>query len=232
VDSEWLSVEFERGRSLEQIGRAIGVHPSTVGYWAAKFGLRPPHAEKYARRGAPDRELLEALVSEGATLREIATALDRSTATIRHWLARWDIERADSRRRTPLPPDAPRDREMPCPRHGVTQFRIDHRRTYRCLRCRQEHVAERRRKVKRTLVAEAGGKCSACGYDRCVAALQFHHVDPGEKSFSLSSKGITRGIARAREEARKCILLCANCHAELEAGFEAPRGGFEPPRTD
>ncbi len=93
-------------------------------------------------------------------------------------------------------------------------------------------MAERRRKVKRILVAEAGGRCSRCGYDRCIAALQFHHLDPSAKSFTLSSKGVTRGIDRARAEARKCILLCANCHAEVEAGFEAPRGGFEPPRTD
>jgi hypothetical protein len=232
VDREWLSGEFERGKSLEQIGRELGKHASTVGYWAAKHRLRPPHAERYARRGAPDREQLERLVSEGATLREMAHALDRSTATIRHWLARWGIERPDRRRRAPLPPDAPRDRKMSCPRHGLTRFRIDHRRTYRCLRCRQEQVAERRRKVKRILVEEAGGMCNACGYARCVAALQFHHVDPGTKSFALAGEGVTRGIARAREEARKCVLLCANCHAEVEAGFEAPRGGFEPPRTD
>jgi transposase len=226
-----LSAEFEQGKSLEQIARERGVHPSTIGYWAAKHGLRPPHAQKYARRGAPDRKLLEQLASDGATLREIAAALDRSTATVRHWLERWGIERHD-RRRTSLPLDAPRDREMACPRHGMTCFRLDHRRSYRCLRCRQEQVAERRRRIKRVLVAEAGGKCSICGYDRCIAALQFHHLDPSAKSFTLSSKGVTRGIERAREEARKCILLCANCHAEVEAGFEAPRGGFEPPRTD
>ncbi len=225
-----LSAEFERGRSLGQIARELGVHPSTVGYWAAKYGLQPPHAEKYARRGPPDRELLERLAGEGATLREIAAALDRSTATVRHWLERWGVERVDGRRI--LPPDAPRDRDMSCPRHGVTRFRLDHRRSYRCLLCRQEQVAERRRRIKRILVAEAGGRCRNCGYDRCIAALQFHHLDPSTKSFTLSNKGITRALQRAREEARKCILLCANCHAEVEAGFETPRGGFEPPRTD
>jgi transposase len=226
-----LQAEFQRGKSLEQVARELGVHASTVGYWAAKHRLRPPHAAKYARRGPPDRRLLERLAAEGATLREMAAALDRSTATVRHWLRRWGVERADRRRR-PLPPDVPRDREMVCPQHGMTTFRLDHRRSYRCLRCRQEKVAERRRTVKRILVAEAGGRCVRCGYDRCVAALQFHHLDPAAKSFTLSSKGITRSIARAREEARKCVLLCANCHAEVEAGFEAPRGGFEPPRTD
>jgi transposase-like protein len=231
VTRDALAAEFERGRSLTEIARELGVHPSTVGNWAAKHGLQPPHARRYARRGPPDRELLARLAREGATLKEIATALDRSTATVRHWLERWGIERADLRRRA-LPPDAPRDRDMTCPHHGVTRFRLDHRGSYRCVLCRQEHVAERRRRVKRILVAEAGGCCRRCGYDRCIAALQFHHLDPSTKSFTLSSRGVTRGIERAREEARKCILLCANCHAEVEAGFEAPRGGFEPPRTD
>jgi DNA-binding CsgD family transcriptional regulator len=231
VTRDSLAAEFEQGRSLSQIARQAGVHPSTVGYWAAKHGLQPPHAKKYARRGAPDRERLERLAVAGATLEEIAAALDRSTATVRHWLKRWGIERVD-KRRTQLPPDAPRDVDMSCPRHGVTRFRLDHRRSYRCLRCRQEKVAERRRVVKQILVAEAGGRCARCGYGRCVAALQFHHLDPKGKTFALSSKGITRSLERAREEARKCILLCANCHAEVEAGFETPRGGFEPPRTD
>jgi transposase len=226
-----LAAEFEQGRSLSQIARDLGVHPSTVGYWAAKHGLTPSQAPKFARRGPPDKGRLETLAAEGATLKEIAAALDRSTATVRHWLKRWGIERVDLRRNE-LPLDAPRDVEMPCSRHGLTHFRLDNRRSYRCLRCRQERVAERRRTVKRILVAEAGGQCARCGYDRCIAALQFHHLDRSTKSFTVSSNGVTRSLERAREEARKCVLLCANCHAEVEAGFEAPRGGFEPPRTD
>jgi len=231
VTRDELAAEFERGRSLGQIARDLGVHPSTVGHWAAKHGLEPPHARTYARRGAPDRQHPERLAAEGATLKEIAAALDRSTATVRHWLKRWGIERPD-RRRAELHPDAPRDVQMTCPHHGVTRFRLDHRRSYRCQQCGRERVAERRRAVKRILVAEAGGSCAKCGYDRCIAALQFHHLEPSTKAFAVSSNGVTRSLERAREEARKCILLCANCHAEVEAGFETPRGGFEPPRTD
>ena len=58
-----------------------------------------------------------------------------------------------------------------------------------------------------------------CGYDRCVGALEFHHLVPAEKSFSLSHRGVARSIAKARAEANKCALLCANCHAEVEAGL-------------
>jgi hypothetical protein len=72
--------------------------------------------------------------------------------------------------------------------------------------------------VKEALVADAGGSCVLCGYSRCLAALEFHHLDPTVKRFSLAGRGVTRSLARAREEAQKCVLLCANCHAEVEAG--------------
>jgi hypothetical protein len=90
---------------------------------------------------------------------------------------------------------------------------------FRCLACRSEAVVARRRLVKSTLVADAGGHCLLCGYDRSVAALQFHHLDPATKEFHISRDGVARSLARARAEAAKCVLLCANCHAEVESGI-------------
>jgi len=49
--------------------------------------------------------------------------------------------------------------------------------------------------------------------------MHFHHVDPSTKRFSLGSRGLARAIESLREEAAKCVLLCGNCHAEVEAGF-------------
>jgi len=72
--------------------------------------------------------------------------------------------------------------------------------------------------MKEILVAEAGGACAACGYSRCGAALEFHHLDRALKRFSVAGRGVTRSLAEAREEAKKCVLLCSNCHAEVEAG--------------
>ena len=57
-----------------------------------------------------------------------------------------------------------------------------------------------------------------CGYDRSLSGLHFHHVDPAQKAFALSRQGVTRSLAAARAEAGKCVLLCSNCHAEVEAG--------------
>jgi hypothetical protein len=76
-----------------------------------------------------------------------------------------------------------------------------------------------RRRAKRILVEEAGGCCRLCGYDRCVAALHLHHLDPGTKRFGLGGRGLARALDSLREEAAKCVLLCSNCHAEVEAGI-------------
>lgn len=69
----------------------------------------------------------------------------------------------------------------------------------------------------------AGGKCVKCGYDKCLAALDFHHEDPNEKEFHPSklckiNPFTTRpdaNLQRTLDELSKCILLCANCHREL-----------------
>jgi cytochrome c553 len=85
-------------------------------------------------------------------------------------------------------------------------------------------VSRRQQKIKRTLVAEAGGRCVVCGYDRCLWNLHFHHIEPSTKSFSMSMAS-GKSLAAYREEAQKCILVCAICHGEIEAGTVPRRGG-------
>jgi transposase-like protein len=222
VDREWLEAELALGKSFEQIGRELERDGSTIAWWARRFGLRSDGSERFSARGAPDRELLQRLAASGATLAELGAAVDRSIATVRYWLKRWEIERGPRPGRTPTDPEtAPRLTVMRCKRHGLTEFCLEGRGSYRCKRCRSDRVAERRRRVKQTLVAEAGGRCSACGYAECLAALQFHHVDPAQKSFALSLNGVARNLSLLRKEAKKCILLCANCHAEVENGYRA-----------
>lgn len=80
-------------------------------------------------------------------------------------------------------------------------------------------VAAQRKKNKVTLVTEFGGKCILCDYNKSIRALHFHHVDPSTKSFGLAANGVTTGVGKMREEAKKCVLLCSNCHAEVEDGM-------------
>jgi len=106
-----------------------------------------------------------------------------------------------------------------CPKHGLTPYVLDGRGYYRCRRCRAEAVSRRRRKMKETLVAEAGGSCRLCGYNGSLRGLHFHHLDPAQKRFELNAKGVALALDTLRAEARKCVLLCSNCHAEVEDGL-------------
>jgi hypothetical protein len=74
-----------------------------------------------------------------------------------------------------------------------------------------KYVSARRRRVKETLVAEAGGKCVDCCGKFPPFMFDFDHRDPAEKQFAMSQKG-SLALDRFREEALKCDLVCANCH--------------------
>ena len=105
-----------------------------------------------------------------------------------------------------------------CKTHGLTDFVLEGRGYYRCKACRMQRVMDWRRRAKLRLIAEAGGCCRICGYDRYSGALHFHHRDPSQKEFGLAKRGFTRSYEKMRAEAAKCVLLCSNCHAEVEAG--------------
>ena len=75
-------------------------------------------------------------------------------------------------------------------------------------------VSERRRRLKLMSIEYKGSKCVYCGYNKCIAAMQFHHLDPSQKDFRISS-GHSKSWDKVRNELDKCILLCANCHFEL-----------------
>ena len=80
-------------------------------------------------------------------------------------------------------------------------------------------VQRRREKVRAMAVEYKGGRCQVCDYDKCIEALEFHHLDPTQKDFGISHKGYTRSWEKVKEEVDKCILLCANCHREYHAGM-------------
>lgn len=85
---------------------------------------------------------------------------------------------------------------------------------------------ERRRKTKAAWIRERkaelillhGGKCSACGlkFDGCSAVFDFHHKRPRYKKFNINNASLNKySFAKMKQEAKKCLLLCANCHRRL-----------------
>jgi transposase-like protein len=223
MDKNSLQLLLVQGLSVERIARRFGKEPSTVSYWMKKHGLESDHAEKHAAKGPLNRGELELLVASGASVTSIAETVHRSPTTVRHWLAKYGLEtsRTVARRLGVEARDGGRlVLQRNCRHHGLTNFWLEGRGTFRCARCRQEAVVRRRRKIKETLIQEAGGACVLCGYSDWPGALEFHHRDPADKAFSVSATGVTRSLERARAEARKCVLLCSNCHAEVEAGYK------------
>lgn len=71
-----------------------------------------------------------------------------------------------------------------------------------------------RHRRKEVLVKMLGGCCSKCGYNKSLAALSFHHINPKTKCFDISHNGsLMKDWDELVEEAKKCEILCLNCHA-------------------
>jgi len=225
MDADWLSSRLAAGRSIESIAHEAGKHPSTVAYWVNKHGLSSHHAARHAARGPIERDVLAAMLAQGLSIRAMAERLGRSYTSVRYWLAHYALTtpRAARLAETAGARAAGAETvEATCSVHGVTLFVRRGADGFRCRLCRSGAVDRRRKEVKRILVDEAGGSCVLCGYDRSMAGLHFHHVDPTEKAFGLSGRGMALSLEAARAEAAKCVLLCSNCHAEVEAGIAAP----------
>ena len=103
-----------------------------------------------------------------------------------------------------------------CKTHGISRFVLEGRGYYRCTQCRSDKVSQRRKKVKVLLVDYKGGKCEKCDYNKCIAALEFHHLDPSKKEFGVSN-GNTMTLEKMKIEVDKCILVCSNCHKEIHS---------------
>ena len=105
-----------------------------------------------------------------------------------------------------------KDEELKCKNCGCNYFkkRRDSSTLDKCSSCM---IIGRRRKKKAKAVAYKGGKCEKCGYDRCIAALVFHHRNPAEKEFEIGPN-LDRKREELYKEIDKCTLLCHNCHTE------------------
>ena len=84
---------------------------------------------------------------------------------------------------------------------------------------RSQSVVDWRKRTKQKLVEYKGSCCQApgCGYNKCMDALTFHHLDPSQKDFQISGKSWS--YERLKGEVDKCALLCSNCHKEVHAGI-------------
>ena len=83
-----------------------------------------------------------------------------------------------------------------------------------------QKVKDWRIRTKARIIEAMGGKCNICGYNKCNGALELHHIDPSAKQFSFGGiRANPTAWNNIVNELKKCILLCANCHREVESGI-------------
>lgn len=105
------------------------------------------------------------------------------------------------------------NKEKICDIHDV-QYSYAPSGGYRCKKCDVERVTKEKQQLKIKAVEYKGGKCVQCGYNKSMAALEFHHIDPNIKEQNIA-KYSTRQWDAVKVELDKCILVCANCHREI-----------------
>jgi hypothetical protein len=82
-------------------------------------------------------------------------------------------------------------------------------------KCMHKYITYKKRYGRKKILLDImGGKCSICGYNKCLDALEFHHIDPKEKDKKLGNM-MQMKWETILEESKKCILVCANCHREI-----------------
>ncbi len=72
MDRDLLERMLAEDRSLEQIGRQVGRHPSTVSYWLRKFGLEAAHRDRHLAKGGLPLDALRTMLEGGSTYAEMA----------------------------------------------------------------------------------------------------------------------------------------------------------------
>jgi hypothetical protein len=83
---------------------------------------------------------------------------------------------------------------------------------------RKLYLIKRLRELKIKYTNMLGAKCSICGYNKCLDALEFHHIE-GKKDYNYHKAFTTLSTKKILEDIKngKVILLCANCHREQQS---------------
>lgn len=90
---------------------------------------------------------------------------------------------------------------------------------YNCVPEIAKSGAQQRKIYKKWGLKYKGSKCQCCGYNKCSEALEFHHIDPSQKDFSISDRDLTLDWDTVKKELDKCVLVCSNCHREIHSGL-------------
>jgi predicted transcriptional regulator len=223
---------IEKNYSTREIAKELGVSTSLIKHRFIKLGLR---TKRYKEPKEPlSKELLEKLIAERLSSYRIAEKINRSQSTVRYWLKYYGLKTDALYKSYTRSPAGIKESKI-CSKCGIVKkinsdnFYISSKGIIHswCKDCNNTITYQKQVDRKRKALDFLGGKCVMCGYDKCSAALHFHHLDPAKKDFNIS-KLRTYSFEVLKKELVKCCILCANCHAETHIALHisklVPRG--------
>lgn len=156
---------------------------------------------------------LEKLLSQNLDATQIAKEKNCSRNRVIYWLAKHNLKTNKQKQRdSTYSSKYCRKCNTVKPNSEFYSLKDNSLATY-CTECHTKHYANKRLLFRKTIINKLGGKCSRCGYNKCLSALDVHHLNPQNKTIKFSNSGLTLND-KVLKELEECILLCANCHRE------------------
>ena len=180
------------------------------------------------------KEDIENMINDGKSLNQISRETGKSLTTVRYWVKKHRISFETKSFSEQGVKDYGEFRYCPrcksdCPIDQFYNRRGKKNSSVYCKKCTTDQVVERTKKLKQKMVEYKGGCCEICGYDKYIGALDFHHINPKEKDFSIAKVRQYNFDEVIKEELDKCMLVCSNCHREIHGGLEVVHpSGFKP----
>lgn len=183
---------------------------------AGVTGLEPTNnPPSYSKRISGEKKDLISEINSGLRTSELSLKFNCSQTNIQYYLKKYRLKTNYKKYNSKSHNDY-----RVCPSYKEKKHRslFYNRRRVKgsspyCKVCTNLQTVKRTRDLKSKAVDYKGGACMKCGYDRFIGALEFHHLDPDEKDFNISSKK-SISLESIILELDKCILLCSNCHKE------------------
>jgi hypothetical protein len=167
-----------------------------------------------------EKEYIEQLILEGNSLNVISKITNKSLTTIRYWVKKYSLTSNYKNFKDNGIKDYGDYKHCPNCNNDLPISSFYDRRDKKgsssyCKECCRIQILDRVRKLKQQMVSYKGGKCVRCGYSKYIGALEFHHIDPSKKDFTISHLKRYTFNKKVIDELDKCILVCANCHREI-----------------
>lgn len=174
-----------------------------------------------------EKEVLERYINEGLSIRQISHLVGLGFSTVKYYKDKFKIkntihqnfkDRNIGEKNIPDFKKCPKCNEIKSSDCFYFRRQKTELATY-CKTCSNSKTLQRQIKFKIKCIEYKGGKCIICNYDKCIGALEFHHIDSSKKDFGIGDRKLSSFNEEIKNELDKCILLCSNCHREVHSGL-------------